>query len=355
MTKGMLTTTRLLLCGLLIASATIAPAIAADDREVVVHGDGSVEVPALNIPSSVLMSDEGNRSRVEHILNERLLKGKPIGEFNTSLFGPRLDRTKSTYDVSISSGNIAGIPVLIYEPRSGIDPDKSGRVLLNVHGGGFVGCFKECGGMESIPVAALTGFQVISIDYRLFPKATFPAASEDVEAVYRQLLKTVTADRIGLYGCSAGGVLTAQSLARFQKVGLPAPAVAGIFCAGSDPQFSGDSMSYGLILGDGEKPAKSSDRPLGYMHGASRDDTTAYPSVSAETLAAFPPSLIMVGTRDFAMSSAVKLHSRLVALGVDARLHMWEGGRHAFFYDIRVPESREAFEVAAKFFLEHLK
>jgi hypothetical protein len=29
-----------------------------------------------------------------------------------------------------------------------------GRVLLNVHGGGFVGCFVECGGLESIPLAA---------------------------------------------------------------------------------------------------------------------------------------------------------------------------------------------------------
>lgn len=340
---------------LLLMSLAAVPVSAAQAQEIDVREDGSVAMPALDVPGSRLMSDEGNRSRVEHILTERSLKGKPVAEFNAALFGPRLERTKAAYDVSIKADRIAGVPVLIYEPKGGIAPAKHGRLLVNVHGGGFVGCFVECGGMESIPVAALTGMRVVSIDYRLYPAATFPAASEDVETVYRELLKTTPAARIGVYGCSAGGVLTAQSLARFQAGGLPPPGAAGIFCAGSDPRFDGDSMRYGMVLGDGEMPRAHSDAPLGYMRGAAPGDPTAYPSTRTETLAAFPPTLVMVGTRDFAVSGAVKLHSRLVALGVDARLHMWEGGRHAFFYDIRVPESREVFDVAAKFFLAQLK
>ena len=55
------------------------------------------------------------------------------------------------------------------------------------------------------------------------------------------------------------------------------------------------------------------------------------------------------------MSSAVNLHSKLVASGVAADLHVWEGGRHAFFYDIRVPEGREAFEVIKAFFRSRLR
>jgi len=64
---------------------------------------------------------------------------------------------------------------------------------------------------------------------------------------------------------------------------------------------------------------------------------------------------VVVGTRDFALSSAVNLHSKLVAQGVDAQLNVWEGGRHAFFYDERVPEAREAYAVMADFFTEHLR
>jgi acetyl esterase/lipase len=91
------------------------------------------------------------------------------------------------------------------------------------------------------------------------------------------------------------------------------------------------------------------------MRGSSPSNPIAYPATDRSTLAAFPSTLIVVGTRDFALSSAVNLHSKLVASGVDARLHVWEGGRHAFFYDERVPEAREAYRVMAAFFAARLK
>ncbi len=55
------------------------------------------------------------------------------------------------------------------------------------------------------------------------------------------------------------------------------------------------------------------------------------------------------------MSSAVNTHRELVKAGVDADLHVWDGLGHAFFYDIDLPESREAFDVMAAFFRKHLK
>lgn len=320
-----------------------------------VSADGTTSVPALEVPSTPLMSPEGNASRVEHILTERTLSGRPVAEINAALFGPRLARMKAAYPVRIHDAVMGGVPVRIYEPLSAA---KKGRVLINVHGGGFVGCFTECGGLESIPVAALSGLKVISIDYRLAPSAKFPQSSEDVAAVYREVLKATPARRVGLYGCSAGGLLTAQSLAWFQRHGLPAPAAAGIFCAGGDPSMGGDSRLIGMVLGDGEvpRPAPAGGAPaLGYMRDAAGDDAKAFPARDVTTLAKFPPTLVITGTRDFAMSSAVNLHSRLVANGVDARLHVWEGGRHAFFYDPGVPEAREAHQVIAKFFTDHLR
>jgi acetyl esterase/lipase len=261
---------------------------------------------------------------------------------------------KDAYPVRIRDATMGGVHVRIYEPASGA---AKAPVLINVHGGGFVGCFTECGGLESIPVAAISGFRVVSVDYRLAPEARFPEASQDVAAVYREVLKSTPPRRVGLYGCSAGGLLTAQSLAWFQKEGLPAPAAAGVFCAGADPTMGGDSRILGMLLGDGEAPAAPGDGAprLGYMSSAAADDPRAFPAADPATLRNFPPTLVVVGTRDFALSSAVSLHSRLVAQGVDARLHVWEGGRHAFFYDSRVPEAREAYAVIAKFFVDRLR
>jgi len=59
--------------------------------------------------------------------------------------------------------------------------------------------------------------------YRQAPEFAFPAATEDIAAVYRELLKTYRPEDIGIFGCSAGGSLTAQSMAWFLKENLPLP------------------------------------------------------------------------------------------------------------------------------------
>ena len=68
----------------------------------------------------------------------------------------------------------------------------------------------------------------------------------------------------------------------------------------------------------------------------------------------FPPSLLIAGTRDPALSSVVQTHSVLVSQGVDAELHIWEGLGHAFFFDPDLPQSKEVYAVMAKFFDDHL-
>jgi monoterpene epsilon-lactone hydrolase len=341
--------------GLALGALAAGPVFAAP---VPVDPTGATSIPETEVPSSALMSAQGNASRVEHIRLKRAFKGRPTDELYRGVFGPGLERMQAAFPVISHKDVVAGVPVIIYEPRAGVAAAKADRVLIDVHGGGFQACFAECGGMESIPLSALTGLKVISIDYREGPGAHYPEATQDVVAVYRELLKTISPGHVVLYGCSAGGLLTAQSLAWFADHALPMPAAAGVFCAGGDAGMGGDSRIIGSLLGDGETsppPQPGAPPAIGYMAGASPTDRDAYPARDPAVLAKFPPMLVITGTRDFAMSSAVNFHSKLVAAGVDARLHMWEGGRHAFFYDERVPEAREAYAVMARFFTDHLR
>jgi monoterpene epsilon-lactone hydrolase len=54
------------------------------------------------------------------------------------------------------------------------------------------------------------------------------------------------------------------------------------------------------------------------------------------------------------LNSVVYTHSVLVAQGVDADLHVWEGVGHGFFYDPDLPESQEAYAVIVRFFDTHV-
>jgi len=54
------------------------------------------------------------------------------------------------------------------------------------------------------------------------------------------------------------------------------------------------------------------------------------------------------------LSAALYTHEQLVKLGVDAELHVWEGLFHGFFYNMDVPESKDALNVIVQFFSRHL-
>ncbi len=91
-------------------------------------------------------------------------------------------------------------------------PKKRGKFLLNLLGEAFLIANAKGGGLpESIPLSAMTGIEVISITYRQAPEASFPAPSQDVASVYRELLRPHDAANIGIYGCWAGELLTAQA------------------------------------------------------------------------------------------------------------------------------------------------
>jgi acetyl esterase/lipase len=54
------------------------------------------------------------------------------------------------------------------------------------------------------------------------------------------------------------------------------------------------------------------------------------------------------------LSSAINTHRLLTKAGVRADLHVWDGMGHGFFNNVDLPESREAFDVIARFFQVHL-
>ena len=270
-------------------------------------------------------------------------------------------RQRELFAVDREETTIGGVRAYVYTPRGGIAAENRDRVLIELHGGGFRECWPACAELESMPIAALGRIKVVSLDYRQGPEQRHPAASEDVAAAYRELLKSYRPENIGIYGCSAGGMLTAMSVAWFQRHGLPRPGAIGILCAGAASvdggAFGGDASYTTLPLGEGRVlPAGAAGNPvpMDYFADTDANDPLVAPASSPDVLALFPPTLIVTGTRSFELSNAVYTHAQLVKHGVDADLHVWEGMFHGFFYNPDVPESRECYDVIVNFFAKRL-
>jgi monoterpene epsilon-lactone hydrolase len=257
--------------------------------------------------------------------------------------------SKQMYPANVAESALAGVPVRIVTPVSGMLPD---RVLINLHGGGFN---SDSGSLtESIPIANLTRTKVVAVLYRLAPEHPFPAGLDDAVAVYRELLKTYKPEHIAIYGTSAGAILTGEVAVKLKQLHLPEPAALGIFSGMGDFSRYGDSQA--LFALDGLsgylKPPSNKDHDTEYVGTTDPRDPVLSP-VFAD-LHGMPPSLFISSTRDLLLSGTTILHRAFLQAGNNAQLIVFEALPHAFWNDPRLPESQEADHYMADFFSQYL-
>jgi monoterpene epsilon-lactone hydrolase len=260
-------------------------------------------------------------------------------------------RSLKLYPAKTATETIAGVPVRIVTPIT-IAPENASKVLINLHGGGFR---IDAGSLsETIPIASLTGVKVVAVLYRLLPENKFPAAVDDAVPVYKELLKTYQPRNVGIYGTSAGGVLTAQVAAQLRRLKLPLPGALGIFAGGGDRSMVGDSEALFDLKGLSEPidAAELNDLDTEYFGSTDPKDPVLSPLYS--DLSQFPPTLFLTSTRDVVLSETSTLHRAFLRAGVDAQLIVFEALPHAFWHNPDLPESKEADKFIADFFERHL-
>jgi acetyl esterase/lipase len=365
-------TTALAMMVLTGVTADYAQPNASEMSNATVDADGSMHLPAMTVPFSSLASDEAKKNFLDFVhgfasLSKGAREGGGINAFRNELddrlMRPGVEKLRAVFPVNIEPETIAGVQTDIVEPAGGIAEKNTRRVLINLHGGGFMVGARLGGQMESIPIASLGAIKVITVDYREGPEHRFPAASEDVAKVYGELLKQYRPENIGIFGCSAGAILTAESVAWFQVHQLPKPGAIGMFGGGAMAEVVGDSIYVcsALMASPIPKPDSGSEsHRLPYFSATDLDwkDPLLSPVNSPSMMAKFPPTLLISGTRDPTLSCVVYTHAQLVKLGVLADLHIWEGTPHCSYaqpvVDPTVPETREAWDVIVKFFDSNL-
>lgn len=266
---------------------------------------------------------------------------KAMGDGWGKMFPNKLENTQ-----------LAGVPVRMVTP-DGMPAKNKDKILLEIHGGGF---YSDSGSYtETIPVAGLTKIRSIGVLYRMAPENPFPAGIDDVVAVYKELLKTYKPAQIAIYGTSAGAVMTAEVAARLKALHLPLPAALGVFSGFGDFDRFGDSQGiFGLGGFSGiTQPPNPQQRPnQDYVGKTDRKDPILSPIYS--DLHGLPPTLFISSERDALLSGTINLHRAFLDAGVDARLIVFDGLHHAFWYDPVLPESLKANQYMAAFFVQQL-
>jgi len=347
-----------------LISCAQEPEPANDVGNVTVGADGTRYIRNGVMPVSLIMSEAAKDQLLPP--TEGPGSAQPSGEpmsmaerrqAMTEDLQPRVEHMREIYPVDIEETDIDGVSVAIITPKGGVPERNQGRIMLNVPGGGFVTGIRPNGLFISIPVASIGQMTVVTALYRQGPEYRFPAATEDFMKVYDWALQDHDPKAIGMFGCSAGGVLVAQTIAAAILAGKPAPGAAGVYCAGATARFDGDSNALSGLLRNGGSENNVNIIASGENGYLSEVDTTL-PAVSPindlELLAQFPPTIFATGTRDFAMSEAAYSHRRMLLAGVESDLLIYDGLGHGFMTNPDLPESRDLYEITVGFYDRHL-
>ena len=148
------------------------------------------------------------------------------------------DLTAEPRHVDYTETEAAGLPAMWVTPkRSAAD-----RVLLCMHGGGFISGSMYSHRKMFGHLAKATGVRALIFDYRLAPAYTHPAQVDDATAVYRWLLdQGIRSDHVAFTGDSAGGGLAITTQLRAREWRLPLPAAAMPFSPWVDMEAGDDS------------------------------------------------------------------------------------------------------------------
>lgn len=268
-------------------------------------------------------------------------------------FAGAMNRIREQYDPQIRSATYAGVPVLDIRPR-GYKSDP--RVVIFVHGGGYVMGSAASSLDASVPMANDSGLRIISVDYSLAPETPYDSMIDQVIRVIEAVIKEGhPPSSLAVMGASAGGGLATGSLLRMQAEGKPLPAALLLWSPAADLAMQGETMTT-LARYEPAFDVSQAHEMLGMVAPPGRLTDPVVSPVHGKFGPSFPPTLIQGGTREVLLSGFVRLYQAIDTQGGMAKLDLYEGMVHTF-QEIRpdLPESRLARRKCAEFLIQHLK
>ena len=208
------------------------------------------------------------------------------------------------------------------------------KVLMYIHGGGFVGGSPAARRAFTGYTAKKLGYNVYSIDYRLAPEYAFPFGAEDCLKAYKMLVEKYGARNICLIGESAGGNLVLSVALQAKAQGIELPACIVVFSP---------TLQYTRIFPSYKNNAKTD---------CMLDITYAAPLCGDFT--DFPPIYLAVSDSEFLYDDSLEFYKKLQTLNVTSQFDVYHKKMHAFQVIPVLPEAKRALKNAKSFIDKYL-
>lgn len=233
--------------------------------------------------------------------------------------------------------------------------EKSGRVILQLHGGGYIAAMKNAYRSFAALYSELgKGCSVLTIDYRVAPENPYPAALEDALEAYRWLKEQgFEESEIVVAGDSAGGGLALALCLWLRNHGEQLPAGVIAMSPWTDLTISGESVETNFekdpLFGNTRDSLLYNKDYLG-----ENDPTNEYISPLFGNYEGFPPMLIQAGSYEMLLSDSTRVAQKAKEAGVKVKMTVYEGMFHVFqMAMLLMPESKNAW-VEVRRFLSYL-
>ena len=206
---------------------------------------------------------------------------------------------------------LGGRPALEVATRGGAEAPQ----VLYFHGGGYVFGSPATHAAMLAWLCRETGGRALLPDYRMAPEDPFPAAVEDAEAAWLDLLALgVDPACCVIGGDSAGGGLALALLAVLLEKGHPLPAGVFAFSPLTDLTWSGASLQRNAEA-EAILPASRVDE-LGEMYLAGHDPRDPRASPLFARFEGAPPVFLAVGDTEILHDDSLRMRARLEDQGV---------------------------------------
>lgn len=243
-----------------------------------------------------------------------------------------IEQVRHGYDASMSaagfpdsvttvSGEVGGVPGRWFRPA-----DAGPRVVLFLHGGGYLFGSSRSHGPLAARIAAESGAAVFVADYRLAPEHQFPSAVEDSVSALNEMTDREGAENVVLAGDSAGGGLALATLLAAKRRGDRLPAAVVTLSAWTDLALGSPSVAEKADVDPLLTLAQLQANAEGYLGGRDRLDPLASPVYG--DLSALPPVYMQVGTDELLHDDTLRVATAIRAAGGVVTVDVQDGMPH---------------------------